>query len=181
MENFRCKRLHLIILAFRWATISSTRFYTIIQLPLLVGIPFTCSRGRRIHSRCNPRCKTKSPNQQCFNPCSNIENLLGIFQGGAFVPTHADEKRGREKKRLIFCINLCQSFSTRGAHPTIERSIRFFTTSSCRSWFEVKGHIKRQNKIVGVITESKDKKKNQKTSNAISQPHDDSEVCPCVR
>ena len=82
MENFLCKRLHLIIPAFRWATNSSTRFYTIVLLPPLVGIPipFTCNRGPRIHSRCNLRCKTKSPNQQSLNPWFNIDNLLCIFQ-----------------------------------------------------------------------------------------------------
>ena len=84
MENFLCKRLHLIIPAFRWATNSSTRFYTIVLLPPLVGIPFTCNRGPRIHSRCNLRCKTKSPNQQSLNPWSNIENLLCIFQFSVF-------------------------------------------------------------------------------------------------
>ena len=47
---------------------------------LLVGIPFTCNRGPKIHSRCNLRCKTKSPIQQSLNPWSNIENLLCIFQ-----------------------------------------------------------------------------------------------------
>ena len=31
---------------------------------------------------------------------------------------------------FILCLNACQSLSTRGAHPTIERDIRFLTTSS---------------------------------------------------
>ena len=41
----------------------------------------------------------------------------------------------------MFCITACQSLSTRGAHPTIERSIRFLTTSSFWSWIDVKGQV----------------------------------------
>ena len=41
VENFLCKTFHLIIQAFRWATNSTTRFYTIIHLPPLVRILFT--------------------------------------------------------------------------------------------------------------------------------------------
>ena len=63
---------------------------------------------------------------------------------------------------FIFCINACQSLSTRGAHPTIERSIRFLTTSSFWSWFEVKGQVIRPNTIVGVMTESKSFKRSLK-------------------
>ena len=39
---------HSLILAFRWATNSFTKLCTIIHLPPLVGIPFMCTRGRRI-------------------------------------------------------------------------------------------------------------------------------------
>ena len=87
MENF-----HLIIPALRWATNSSTRFYIIIHMPLLVGISFTRNRGPGIHCRCNLRCKTKSSNQQSPSPwCSAYS--------------------------IFFCINACQSLSTSGAHP----------------------------------------------------------------
>ena len=41
---------------------------------------------------------------------------------------------------FIFCINACQSLSTRGAHPTIERSMRFLTTSSFWSFWRWKAH-----------------------------------------
>ena len=62
----------------------------------------------------------------------------------------------------FFCINACQSLSTRGAHPTIERSIRFLSTFSFWSWFEVNGQVKRPNEIVGVMTESKRFQRNLK-------------------
>ena len=80
MENFLCTKFNLVIPAFRWATNSSARFYRIIHLPSLVGIPFTRSRGPGIHCRCKLRCKTKSSNQQYLSPWSNIEYLLCIFQ-----------------------------------------------------------------------------------------------------
>ena len=80
VENFLCKRFNLIIPAFPWATNSSARFYTVVHLPALVGIPFTRNRRPGIHCRCNLRCETKSSNQQSLSPRSNIEYLLCIFQ-----------------------------------------------------------------------------------------------------
>ena len=80
VEIFLRKKFFLIIPAFRWATNSPARFYTIIHLPPLVGMPFTRNRGPGIHCRCNLRCKTKSSNQQSLSPWSNIEYLLCIFQ-----------------------------------------------------------------------------------------------------
>ena len=54
----------------------------------------------------------------------------------------------------FLCTNACQSLSTRGAHPTIERSIPFLTIFNFWSWFEVQGQVKRPNIIVGVMMES---------------------------
>ena len=85
------------------------RFYTIILLPPLVGILFTRNGSQGIYCRCNLRCRTTSFNQQFLCPWSNIAYLPCIFD-------------------FFFGINACQSLSTRGAHPTIERSIRFLTS-----------------------------------------------------
>ena len=90
----------------------ATRFYTV------VGIPFTRNRGPEIgpeiHCRRSLRCKSKTSNQQSLNPWSDICRAFSDFL-------------------FIFCINACQSLPTWGAHPSIERSIRFLSTFSFRS------------------------------------------------
>ena len=82
------------------------------SLPALVRMPLASNRGPGIHCRCNLRCKTKPSNQPSLSPWFKVEYLFCIFE--IFV--------------FIFCINACQSLSTRGAYPRLERSIRFLPT-----------------------------------------------------
>ena len=126
----------MIIPAFRWATNWPARFYTIIHLPPLVGKPFTRNRGPGIYCTGHLRCKTKFSNQHLsFHvPTLNICCAFPVFCS-------------------FFRINACQSLSTRGAHPTIERS-GFSPLLVSEVDFEVKGQVKRPNKMVRVMTES---------------------------
>lgn len=80
------------------------------------------------------------------------------------------------KMFFIFFVNACQSLSFRGAYPTIERGIRFLTTSGCWNWFEANGQVVKdllkfheqwQNWIKKIISE-------------FLQTQTDSEVCPYV-
>ena len=145
MENFLCKRFNLIIPAFRWATNSSARFYTIFHLPPLVWIPFTRNRGPGIHCRCNLRCKTKSSNQRSLSPWSNIEYLL---------------------VHLIFC-SFFASMHANHCPPGVpiqqlNEAYGFSPLPSFWSWYEVKRQVIWPNTIVGMMTESKSFKRSLK-------------------
>ena len=107
------KKFYLIIPAFRWATNSPARFYTIIHLPPLVGMPVTVIEAEDFIADAIFVAERNLPTD---NLSVHGLSLNICFAFSSFL--------------FIFCINACQSLSTRGAHPTIERSIQFLTTSS---------------------------------------------------
>ena len=93
---------------YSWATNLLARFYTIIHLRPLVGMHSLVIEAEELLADAIFAAKRNLP--------TNNLSVHGLALNISCALSH-------------FCINARQSLSTRGTHPTIERNIRFLTTS----------------------------------------------------